>query len=280
MGLFGKLKDKIGIGTLRAEIQLTQPGFEPGEPITGQVVLHSAASDTQVTSVLLQLVNYGTDVAVTEVVTEDYWRGTSWDAHEKKFKFNEVVYEQYMAQGFVLATGQRLELGFDIGTTPEVVPSTKYNGYMLKVHVDVPGQIDTRAAKPVHIMISGAPPPQLGMDGPGPAPDDVPQPGEYILAYWEEDECWYECTANMVDQHGVHVAWQDGSTSHVPFDSIHPYNSTGATPQDLAPGMRVLAKYGDGWYEATVGGASGAQVSISWDDGTQSWVSLVDVRLL
>ena len=77
MGLFGKLKDKIGIGTLKAEVQLDQPGFAPGEIIAGKVALHGAASDTKVTSVLIQLVNFGTDAAVAEVVTQDYYHGTS-----------------------------------------------------------------------------------------------------------------------------------------------------------------------------------------------------------
>ena len=88
MGLFGKIKDKIGVGSLKAEILLDQPGFEPGEAVVGKVALHSAASDTPVTSVLLQLVNFGTDVEVTEVITDDYWRGTSWESYENKFKYN------------------------------------------------------------------------------------------------------------------------------------------------------------------------------------------------
>ncbi len=279
MGLFGKIKDKIGVGSLKAEILLDQPGFEPGEAVVGKVALHSAASDTPVTSVLLQLVNFGTDVEVTEVITDDYWRGTSWESYENKFKYNQVVFEQYLAQSFTVAAAQKLEFEFNIGTTPEVVPTDKYNGYMLKVHVDVPRQIDTKAAKPVHIMMSGGPPPQMGMEAPAGDLGDVPEPGERILAYWEEDDCWYECTTNMVDQYGVHVSWDDGSTSQVPFEMIRPSESAMPRSFDISNGMRVMAKYGEGWYEATVSLVSPEQVVIAWDDGSQSPVSFADVRL-
>ena len=280
MGLFGKIKDKIGVGSLKAEILLDQPGFEPGEPVAGKVALHSAASDTQVTSVLLQLVNFGTDVEVTEVVTDDYYYGTSWDSFEKKFKYNQVVFEQYLAQSFTVAAAQKLEFEFNIGTTPDVIPTDKYNGYMLKVHVDIPRQIDTKAAKPVHIMFSGGMPPQMGMGAP-PVDQggDVPQPGERILAYWEEDDCWYECTTNLVDGYGVHVTWDDGSTSQVPFDMIRPSEGSMPGSYDLSPGMRVMAKYGEGWYEAGVSLATPQQVMILWDDGSQSPVNYADVRL-
>ncbi len=51
-------------------------------------------------------------------------------------------------------------------------------------------------------------------------------------------------------------------------------------PGDLAPGQRVMAKFGDGFYEAAISAVQMNQMSIQWDDGSQSWVPITDVRLL
>ena len=147
MGLFGKLKDAVGIGSLKAEIRLNVPGINPGENISGNVVLSGAASDVKITSVLFQLVNFGVDIQTTEVITDDYYYGTQWDTYEKQFKYQTVLFEQYLAQDFTMAKGQNLELPFDITTPADMYASDKQNRYVLKIHVDIPGQIDAKCAK-------------------------------------------------------------------------------------------------------------------------------------
>lgn len=277
MGLFGKLKDAVGIGSLKAEVQFNAPGFNPGDSIAGKVLLHQAASDTKVTSVLLQLTNIGTDVETTDVLTDDYWYGAQWETYEQEFKYNSVLFEMYLAQDFVVTKGQKLELPFDITTPPDVLPTDKYNKYIIKVHVDIPGKIDTKCAKPVHIMTGGAMPvDDFGPQG-GPG-DDLPAPGERILAYYED--AWYECTVAGIHDAGISVAWDDGTDSMVGFDQILPSESAMPGPADLGIGMRVMARYDEGFYEASISAISGAQIGIQWDDGSQSWVTLADVRLL
>lgn len=286
MGLFGKFKDAVGIGSLKAEIQLTAPGYYPGDVISGSVVLKDAASDTPVASVLLQLAHLGTTVAVTEIISENAWGATQWEAYEKKFKVNEVVFEQFLAQDFVVTRNQRLELPFDIGTPPDVNPSDQYNKWVLKVLVDLPGKMDAKATKPVKIMVgAGAPPPvdDAGYGGgeapPPPGPDsDLPSPGERVLAFW--DDAWYEATVVGVDPSGIAVTWDDGATATVSIDEVLPSESAVPGPGDLSRGQRVMARFEDAFHEATVASVSPRQVGIRWDDGSESMVALGDIRLL
>ena len=276
MGLFGKLKDAVGIGSMKADIIYAVPGINPGEPIQGNVVLDGAASDTKVTSVLLQLVNFGVDVETVDVVTEDYYYGTEWETYERQFKHQTVLFEQYLAQDFTLAKGQRLELPIDISTPPDMLPSDKYNRYVVKIHVDIPGQIDAKCAKPLKVLMGGgavAAGPDYADDG-----GDYPEPGERVLAFYEDAH--YESTVLAVMPNGIHIQWDDGTDSVVPFETVLASESAVPTPADLGIGMRVMARYGDGFYEATVGAVQPGQVAINWDDGSQTWVGLHDIRLL
>lgn len=291
MGLFGKLKDAVGIGSMKVDINFATPGVNPGEPISGNAVLHGAASDTRVTSVLLQLVNFGVDVQTVDVITDDYWYGSDWETYEKKFKHTTVLFEMYLAQDFTLATGQRLELPFDIATPPDLFPSDKQNRYMLKILVDLPGKIDAKAAKPVKVLVGGGAAMAGGhghavyhedgdYDDGGYEDDggDMPAPGERVLAFY--DDAHYESTVLAVLANGIHIQWDDGADSVVPFEAVLPSESAVPTMGDLAIGQRVMARYGDGFYESSVGAVQPGQVGIQWDDGTQSWVGLHDVRLL
>ncbi len=282
MGLFGKLKDAVGIGSMKVDIVFASPGINPGEPLSGQAVLHSAASDTRVTSVLLQLVNFGVDIQTVDVIT-DYYSGSDWETYERKFKHVTILFEMFLAQDFVLAAGQRLELPFDIATPPDLLPSDKQNRYVLKIYVDLPGKIDAKATKPVKVLVGGGAPvadgyDEGGYDDGGDEGGDMPAPGERVLAFY--DDAHYETTVLAVLANGVHVQWDDGSDSVVPFDAVLPSESAVPTAADLAVGQRVMARYGDGFYECSVGAVQPGQVGIQWDDGAQSWVGIHDVRLL
>lgn len=278
MGLFGKLKDAVGVGSLKAEILLTAPGYYPGDTLAGNVVLSQAASDTQVTSVLIQLYRMGTDVERTDVISEDYWGGTYWESYEQSFKINEVVFEQFLAQDFVVTKGQRLELPFEVSTPPDMAPSDGYTQWVLKAHADLPGKIDCRAAKPVKVMVGGGAP--MEQYDPPPVDDggDMPSPGERILGYYDGE--WYECTVVSVDPQGLNVNWDDGTSSMVTYDQILPSESAIPGPGDLAPGQRVMVKFEEAFYEASIGSVQMNQASITWDDGSQSSVPLYDIRLL
>jgi len=274
MGLFGKLKDAVGIGSLKAEIQMSAPGYYPGDTLTGNIILSEAATDTKVTSVLIQLVHAGTEVEITDVVTDDYYYGTQLEIYEEQFTVNEVVYETFLAQDFTVVTGQRMELPFEISTPPEMVPTDGYNQWMIKCHADLPGKVDCRTVRPLKIMIDGNAP----VAAPPPPASDDPVPGERILAFYED--AYYECTVAQCQPQGVYVNWDDGTDSMVSWDSILPSESAIPAPVDLAIGMRVMARSGDGFYESSINAISGAQVGIQWDDGTSSWVTIGDVRLL
>lgn len=278
MGLFGKLKDAVGIGSIKADIQLTAPGYYPGDTVSGNVVLHEAASDTKVTSVLLQFTHIGTDVEVTDVYTDDYYYGTTVETYEQEYSINEVVFEQFLAQDFTVTKGQKLELPFEISTPPDMPPTDGYNQWLLKVHADLPGKVDARFTRPVKFMVDGAAPPAQPMYDAPPVDDDMPVPGERILGWYED--AYYECTVNSVMPNGVNVHWDDGTDSIVMFDQILPSESAIPGPGDLGIGMRVMAKFGDGFYEASVGAIQAQQVGIQWDDGSQTWIPIFDVRLL
>ncbi len=277
MGLFGKLKDAVGVGSIKADIQLTAPGYYPGDTLAGNVVLQEAASDTKVTSVLIQLNHIGTDVEVTDVVTDDYYYGTTVETYEEEYSVNEIVYETFLGQDFVVTKGQRLELPFEVATPPDMAPSDGYNRWFLKCHVDLPGKVDCRVNKPLKIMVDANAPAPM-MEPPVDDGGDMPAPGERILAYYED--AYYECTVNSVMPNGINVAWDDGSETMVGFDQILPSEGSIPGPADLGMGMRVMAKSGDGFYEAAIGAVQGNQAGIQWDDGTQSWVQLFDIRLL
>jgi len=283
MGLFGKLKDAVGIGSLKVEVVLDRPGLHPGDEISGNVVLSDAASDTKITSVLFQLVNFGIDIETTDVVTEDHYSGTQWDSYQKKFKHQTVLFETYLAQAFTIVKGQRLELPISITTPPDMLPSDKQNRYVLKVHVDIPGQIDSKVGKPLHIMTGGGSSEPMmagpGMDSSGPADGgDLPTPGERVLAYYED--AYYECTVLAADPAGAQVQWGDGTDSVVSMDVVLPSESAMPSPADLTVGQRVMARFDEGFFEAAVGAVEGDQVGVRWDDGGESFVSLSDVRLL
>jgi hypothetical protein len=155
--------------------------------------------------------------------------------------------------------------------------SDKQNRYVLKIHVDIPGQIDAKCAKPVRVLHGGGAP-MMDEEYPPEEEGDLPSPGERILGYYED--AFYECTVLNVTPGGVHVQWDDGTDSEVPMDSVLPSESAMPTPADVAIGQRVMAKYGDGFYEATVGAVQPGQLAINWDDGSQTWVPFTDVRLL
>lgn len=278
MGLFGKLKDAVGIGSLKADIQLTAPGYYPGDTVSGHVILHEAATDTQVTSVLLQLTQIGTDVEVTDVITDDYYYGQQLESYEQELKINEVVFEQFLAQDFTVTKGQKLELPFEISTPPDMPPTDGYNRWILKVYADLPGKVDAKVVKPVRFMVDGDAMPAEPMYDAPPADDDMPVPGERILAWY--DDAFYECTVNAVMPDGVDVHWDDETDSMVGFDQILPSESAIPGPADLGIGIRVMAKHGYGFYEASVGAVQMNQVGIQWDDGGQTWIPIHDVRLL
>jgi hypothetical protein len=280
MGLLGKLKDAVGIGSMKVDIQFANPGINPGDPIAGNAILHGAASDTRITSVLLQLVNFGVDVQTVDIISEDYWGGSDWETYERKFKHATTLFETFLAQDFTLAKGQRLEIPFDISTPPDLLPSDRFNRYVVKVVVDIPGMIDAKAARPLKVLVgagmamggaarSGAPVEDAG---------DMPSPGERVLAFYEDAH--YESTVLAVLPEGIHIQWDDGADSVVPFDAVLPSESAVPTPADLGVGQRVMARYGDGFYECSIDAVQGAQVGIQWDDGSQTWVGLHDVRLL
>ncbi len=210
MGLFGKLKDAVGIGSLKADIILTAPGYYAGDTLAGNVVLSEAATDTKVTSVLLQLVRLGTDVEITDVVTDDYWHGPQLETYEQEFKINQVEFEQFVGQDFVVTKGQRLELPFEVNTPPDMEPTDQYNKWILKIHVDLPGKVDCRVAKPLKIMMGGGGPVDYAPE-PVDSGGDLPAPGERILAFYEDAH--YECTVASVEQAGINVSWDDGTTS-------------------------------------------------------------------
>ena len=275
MGLFGKLKDAVGIGSIKADVQLTAPGFYPGDTIAGNVILHEAASDTKVTSVLLQLNQIGTDVELTDVVTDDYYYGTQVESYEQEFRINETVYETFLGQDFEVTAGQRLELPFEVETPPDMAPSDKYNMWILKVHADLPGKVDARVNKPVKIMFDSNAP--MMDEEPMDQDDDMPSPGERVLAFYDE---WYEATVAGVMPDGVSINWDDGTNSMVSFDQLLPSETAIPGPNDLGVGQRVMVRFGDAFYEAAVGAVQMNQIGIQWDDGSQSWVGFHDVRVL
>jgi len=101
-------------------------------------------------------------------------------------------------------------------------------------------------------------------------------PGQRVLAYYEDG--WYEATVAGVDARSVHINWDDGTSSPVEPDAVRQLVMPG--PGKIQAGQRVMARYEETFYEATVGAVSPGQVGISWDDGTESWVPEGDVRLI
>jgi hypothetical protein len=51
-------------------------------------------------------------------------------------------------------------------------------------------------------------------------------------------------------------------------------------PSDIGHGARVMAMYEEVFYECTVSTVAAGGATIDWDDGTQSFVALHDIRLL
>ena len=77
------------------------------------------------------------------------------------------------------------------------------------------------------------------------------QPGERVLGFYEGE--WYECTVSADTGGGVSVAWDDGTASMVHYDDVMAVGDPLAQPGVLRPGDRVMARFGDAFYEATLG---------------------------
>lgn len=99
-----------------------------------------------------------------------------------------------------------------------------------------------------------------------------------MLAYYE-DEC-FEATVQSVQPGGATIAWDDATVSFVDMDGLAPSTSAMPGPGDLQPGQRVMARFEDVFWESTVVSVGPGGANIDWDDDTQSWVMLHDIRLL
>lgn len=102
------------------------------------------------------------------------------------------------------------------------------------------------------------------------------KPGARVLGCYEGE--WYEATVSQAQPDGVYLNWDDGTASMVSMEELRP--STMPGPSDIGPGARVMAKYEEVFYECAIAFLDSGGATINWDDGTQSYVALHDIRLL
>lgn len=127
------------------------------------------------------------------------------------------------------------------------------------------------------------PGPAPGFGGPGPGPGvggpskgQQLNPGARVLGCYEGE--WYEATVSQVQPDGVYLNWDDGTASMVSMGEFRPSAMPG--PSDIGPGARVMAKYEEVFYECAIASLDSGGATINWDDETQSYVALHDIRLL
>jgi hypothetical protein len=104
-----------------------------------------------------------------------------------------------------------------------------------------------------------------------------------VLAFFEDG--YYEATLLESNESGHHLSWDDGTDSWVVPSHLLTNGMTAPHPSQISVGQRVLARYEHGFYESTAASidpgdmVNPAKVLIQWDDGTESWVGVHDVRL-
>lgn len=104
------------------------------------------------------------------------------------------------------------------------------------------------------------------------------------LVYYEDG--YYPATILESNPQGHHIQWDDGTDSWEPPQALLPTWETPPHPSQLAPGQTVVAFFQEGFYRSSVKSVdpgdmvNPAKVLILWDDQTESWVSINDVRMV
>ncbi len=116
------------------------------------------------------------------------------------------------------------------------------------------------------------------------APTGPKPTADRVLAWYEDG--FYEAKLIESGPEGHHILWDDGADTWVTADQMRPSGTALATKGSVQPGQRVMAKYEEGFFEATVGSldwgdmVNPAKAFLNWEDGSESWVAMADVRLI
>jgi len=146
---------------------------------------------------------------------------------------------------------------------------------VIEAIADVKGSpFDPKAEAQVRLTGTGASAPAVS------APSSPARP----LVFYEDG--YFEAAIIESAAQGHHIQWDDGTDSWVAPDAVLANGTVIPTAAQLASGQQVVARYEGGFYQCTVASVdpgdmvNPAKVLISWDDGTESWVSIADVRTL
>lgn len=269
MGLLGKIKKAIGAKEPQIQFEVSAPGYDPGDKISGSVLLIGTDRPVKIHSILLQFVH-------TSACTVS----NSWDTFKKVKTTRTVITEQFLSHKLILDEEQRIKFPLNVEIPADIFPSSSENQYSLSCLIKLEDKKEINSEEPIHI-ITKASPDMIPQQETSPQPDDdrgTPSIGERVLALYEEN--WYEGIVGDIGEYGIQIKWFDGTDSWVASTRVLPSETAVPTAQDLAIGQIVMAKWDEAFFESSVIALEGDQAKIHWDDGTKDWVKLEDIRLL
>ena len=208
----------------------------------------------------------------------------SYDVHDKRTDIigadikwpYELAAGQSKEDGFILSDidipGQLAKLGYH---DPNMAVGNPAIRLVIEVVADVKGSpFDPKVTAEVALT---------GDEASAPSPQASAGPARPLV--WYEDG-YYPATITETTPQGHHIQWDDGSDSWVAPEAVLASWQSVPHPTQLAPGQPVVAAFEGGFYRSTVGSVdpadmvNPAKVLIHWEDGTESWVGISDVRLV
>jgi hypothetical protein len=96
--------------------------------------------------------------------------------------------------------------------------------------------------------------------------------GDRAFAYWEADEYYYPATITQIEDENIYIRYDTGEEEWTSADYLE--------EMAVAPGDWVESKWSedDDYYSAEVLTVSGNQLQVRYEDGTEEWTSLDNLR--
>ncbi len=96
--------------------------------------------------------------------------------------------------------------------------------------------------------------------------------GDRVLANWRQDDYWYACTIQEIDELNIQVIYDEGTVEILTIEYIRPI---GIENEDSIEGRWVG---GENYYPGSVLKVKGENVKIEYRDGKKEWLPMSLVR--
>jgi hypothetical protein len=99
------------------------------------------------------------------------------------------------------------------------------------------------------------------------------QEGNRVFVYWDEDEYYYPATVTGVEAEEIHIRYDNDEEDQVSDDYL--------IELSLYEGDAIECYWSedDDYYAATIKQVDGERIQVEWEDGSDSWTTISDVRV-